>query len=133
MWCPFLQGRQPGWLFDDADAAEAATNDFFEQEPPRRKTPGGMFSTPPPSRTRPFTGPHPNSKARDSSRRGYGAAPPSRGGAWGADAAGGDGLPVGGPWDQLRITEKVLKCIGPELSSCEYIQTVACMCASSTA
>jgi hypothetical protein len=86
--------------------------------------PAGMFSTPPAlhSRNMPVTGPGLDSRAPASRGAAYGAAPPSRGGTWGAAAAavaGGAGLPAGGPWDELRITQKLMRCIGPELSASE--------------
>jgi hypothetical protein len=122
-----VQGRQPGWLFDDADAAEAAANSFFQQEtadcsnfgqPSACRMPAGMFSTPPapPSKNSPVEGPGSNSRTPASRGAAYGAALPSRGDVWGA-AAGN--LPAGGPWDELRITQKLIRCIGPELSACE--------------
>jgi hypothetical protein len=136
--CCSRQGRQPGWLFDDADAAEAAANRFFQQtaatdqftargsaaqDPASRRTPpGGMFSTPPNSSTGLFARPSSNAAPANGNGGAYGSVPPpSRGGAWGpaGGAAGGDCLPAGGPWDRLRITQKLLHCVGPELSACE--------------
>ena len=101
---PCLQGRQPGWLFDDADAAEAAAN-FFNQ-------PDDLYNSNAAPLSRPSSRP---------ARHNLSTPPTSRTAAF-ANAAG-HGCPQAGPWDALRITQKLLKCIGPELSSCKCEQS----------
>lgn len=108
--CCNAQGRQPGWLFDDADAAEAAGNaDFFQQGGDLY---GSMYGTPRAQHTAPH-GPY-------STPAGPGRSSSTLYSAGAAGTAAANMLPQAGPWDELRIIHKLLRCIGPELSACEH-------------